>query len=305
MLNQFMAFIRERHNVYLRRAAGDLPPWTEDPMIREYKFTNIYRELDYTTIWCKNHVRDKSYLNEFDQALSILAFRFFNRVETGKAMFDSGAWTHYLHHGKIDIVKKCIQKQRGAGPVTTGAYIIKTVNGLNKLDGALWAIEAGRKTIQELVDVQPELLAQAHKILLKAPYLGSFMAAQLVADMKYTPLLEACHDWHTWAASGPGSLRGMNILIDRPVDTPWREADWLSEVLKLRLKITPMFLNLNWEIPHAQDVQNMLCEFSKYKRGYARNKFHARKHHEDLYTIPSPVISYKQKDTSTDTKEST
>lgn len=45
----FWAFARERHAVYLRRAAGAPPPWTSDPVLSVYCFTNVYRALDPTT----------------------------------------------------------------------------------------------------------------------------------------------------------------------------------------------------------------------------------------------------------------
>jgi len=279
ILDQFKAFVTERHNIYLRRVAGKPAPWTDDPMLREYKFTNIYRELDRTTVWCKKNVRDKyadhSYAN---LAWSIIAFRFFNRIETGEAIFNSGAWDQYLKSKDTSILRNVILKMRGKGPYTTGAYIIKTVNGKNKLDGALWAIDHALPVAIELAEyaeAKGYFLSEAQEILLKAPYLGSFMAAQLIADMKYTKLFPTnkVEDWHTWAASGPGSRRGLNILNDADIEHPWREKEWLAELGILRNMIIPMFEEYGWEIPHAQDVQNMLCEFSKYQRGYSRNKF--------------------------------
>lgn len=270
---KFIGFIVERHNIYLRRLAGDPRPWTEDVLLNTFKFTNIYRELDRTTLWCKKHVRDKNWGTEYDRALSILAFRFFNRIETCEAVFNTGAWTIFLESGSTAPLERMVKHYRGNKAIATGAYIIKTVNGLDKLGGIVWSIKAGVPTIRTLIEEKPQTLAHAQQILLHAPYLGSFMAAQLVADMKYTPLLENATDWHTWAAPGPGSRRGLNLLLGQPEEQHWIEQEWLYELQKLRLYIIPVFKALNWEIPHAQDVQNMLCEFSKYNRGYCRNRF--------------------------------
>jgi hypothetical protein len=38
------ALVRERHAIYLRRALGAPGPCTEDPILAEYSFCNIYRE---------------------------------------------------------------------------------------------------------------------------------------------------------------------------------------------------------------------------------------------------------------------
>jgi hypothetical protein len=40
--------------------------------------------------------------------------------------------------------------------------------------------------------------------------LGSFMVAQVVADVKYAQLKNA-RDWATFVAPGPGSKRGLNV----------------------------------------------------------------------------------------------
>jgi hypothetical protein len=45
--------------------------------------------------------------------------------------------------------------------------------------------------------------------------LGSFIAAQVVADLKYIEPLNKRFDWQTFAASGPGSRRGLNRVARR------------------------------------------------------------------------------------------
>lgn len=47
----FFAFARERHATYLRRQSGAPEPWTDDPILRKFRFTNVFRELDRTTVW--------------------------------------------------------------------------------------------------------------------------------------------------------------------------------------------------------------------------------------------------------------
>ena len=54
VFKQMEAFAIERHKIYLRRSAGQPFPWTDDPILQKYKFNNIYRELDKTTIWIKD-----------------------------------------------------------------------------------------------------------------------------------------------------------------------------------------------------------------------------------------------------------
>lgn len=89
-----------------------------------------------------------------------------------------------------------------------------------------------------------------------------FMTGQVVADMKYAPVLWNTDDWETWALSGPGSRRGLNRIWERPVENPWKEAEWHE-----KLMILQGLVNAKRREPiHAQDLQNCLCETDKYLR---------------------------------------
>jgi hypothetical protein len=84
--NEFWDFARERHSIYLRRAAGDPPPWTDDPVLRTYRFCNIFRELDATTAWFRRYVRDPM-RSRPEVLLATVLFRWFNRISSGEALF--------------------------------------------------------------------------------------------------------------------------------------------------------------------------------------------------------------------------
>jgi len=46
-LDLFWQFIAERQKVWYRRVVEGRPaPWTDDDILQEYRFTNVYRELD-------------------------------------------------------------------------------------------------------------------------------------------------------------------------------------------------------------------------------------------------------------------
>ena len=102
--------------------------------------------------------------------------------------------------------------------------------------------------------------------LREANGLGSFMAAQVVADVKYAQLKNA-RDWSTFVAPGPGSKRGLNRVLGRPVDAPWRDDDtWRAAFRKLHEQIKPELERIGLGDLHAQDLQNCLCEMDKYER---------------------------------------
>jgi hypothetical protein len=165
--------------------------------------------------------------------------------------------------------QQAMAKRKAAGDkVFTGAYMVRadaTLTG-SKADylalhvlNPLWAARA---------EVRPragDTLAAFHSRLMTFRDMGSFMAAQVVADVKYAdgPLAFA-PDWWTWAAPGPGSLRGLNRAAGRPVDAPWRGYEWDNEFAALQAAVAPKLAGL----PRlsGQDLQNCLCEFDKYER---------------------------------------
>ncbi len=80
----------------------------------------------------------------------------------------------------------------------------------NVLDG-LWQ---ARKTLRPRPG---ERLAEYHGRLKMRRGLANFMSAQIIADLKYVEPLRSANDWVTFAAPGPGSMRGLNRVLGRPV----------------------------------------------------------------------------------------
>ena len=50
--HEFFRTMFERQMIWKRRFLDQKPrPWTDDPILRDYKFTNVYRELDRNSQW--------------------------------------------------------------------------------------------------------------------------------------------------------------------------------------------------------------------------------------------------------------
>ena len=104
------------------------------------------------------------------------------------------------------------------------------------------------------------LAVAASKIV--CPGIGSFLSAQIVADLKYDQHLIHAKDWNTWCSPGPGSTMGLNFLHGRDPGTSTTEERFMKEVHEVQaiLKKEVQFHLC------AQNTQNCLCEFSKYVR---------------------------------------
>lgn len=268
LLDKFVAFIVERHSIYMRRQGGHPKPWTEDPILQSFRFCNVYRELDTVTLWISNEWRFR-YRKDEDLWFAMVVARLVNwpdtlaelmpavfTLDTKKVQWDEGKFIRAMH-----------RRRKQGEKVFTGAYIVST-NGVatDKADyiGKKVLTKMWRKR-EELRPREGDTLEAFHTRLTSFMGMGSFIAGQVVADIKYAEPLARASDWHTWAAKGPGSSRGLNRVCGNERDERWKPAHWLQVLQELQEVVNPM-LPLQWEKLHAQDLQNCLCEFDKYMR---------------------------------------
>lgn len=276
----FFRYARRRHEIFLRRQRGDPPPWTDDPILRQYRFTNIFREDDRTTIWCREHVRDR-YDGEAAVLPAVVVFRWFNKIETGEAIFlrDRPSAFEQWVAGKWDITElaRIIRAYRGEGPYVNGAYIIKSPPGMSKLDGVLQSCERFRTKpcmnmrwdyfARRMTETGRETLEAVWDWLRGFDQLGDFMAYEIVTDLRHTHLLRDAPDIMTWANAGPGAVRGLNRLHGRPVGQSLPKAQSLAEMQDLlKMSRSPLRWPQEWGRWEMREVEHTLCEHDKYVR---------------------------------------
>lgn len=252
----FFAYARERQAILLRRRAG-LPrdQWSQDPVFANNRFCNVFREDDRTTVWFRENVRERL-RSAPEVLLATVVFRWFNRITTGEAIFSqtrldteppgATAWDEFLGSGDTRVLRDAILKHVGyAGPYVTGAYIVKTPNGMDKLDGVLYGVrefvdrsdwrDYAKKLIHKRNYSGDNLLQETWGWLCQFPYLGPFMAYEVVSDLRYTALLDRAPDTMTWANAGPGATRGLNRIWGRTPINKSIPARQQSEEMRLLL----------------------------------------------------------------------
>jgi hypothetical protein len=285
-VDKFFAYARERHAITLRRASG-LPrqEWTKDPILMQYRFCSVFRELDKTTMWFRRHVRYPM-RKEPEVLLATVVFRLLNRIETGEAMFNDdnllggfSAFHDFAREGETKYLKRAILKRLGnKGPYTTGAYIISSPPGYSKLDGMMKVIgdfyqySNWMQHAVELKKLRGKITLEDTWTWLKAQdYLGPFHSYEIVTDLRHTALLEQAPDILTWASPGPGARRGSNRVHGRVYNdkTTASREDLIREMHQI-LQVSRQAKH--W--PHKEgyppwemrDVEHTLCEFDKYER---------------------------------------
>ena len=294
MRDEFFRYAIERHRIYMRRQACVPKPWTDDPVLQTSRFTNVYRELDRTTVWFRENVRDRLRM-EVEVLLATVVFRWFNRTTTGEALFlqrdveGESAFALFLDRGEPGILRDAILRYCGSGPYVTGAYTINTISaprGLSKLDGVInligqWMdLHKDWRTFAEGMAATGSMESFCDWV--RSPCLGEFMAYEVACDLRWTILLERAPDINTWANVGPGALRGLNRIHGRPVAQGAPQSRTLAEMrdlLEASREAWPE--GPGWPAWELREVEHTLCEWDKYQRvkegsGQTRGSFNGR-----------------------------
>jgi transposase len=259
-LEAFLAFTQERESIRLKRERGEPAPWTTDPVLQKYRFCNIQREHDRVTIWIRENLRKPLRDSAFLIPIMTIA-RLINKIETLEALREPLVKTGWL--ASRDLMK--LREIGQSAAITNSAYMVTTPEGMDKAAGLSFMIESVQSDMK-LHTGAFRSLEELHQQLTKHPRIGSFLAAQVVADVKYTPRFQNIPDWWTFASSGPGSQRGLNRLLGRPHDSKWVEEYWRKSLTDAMTEAVPAMLKRGLPKLHAQDFQNCCCEFDKYER---------------------------------------
>ena len=263
-VDRFMAFVHEREEIRFRRTSGQvLMPFTEDPILQTYKFCNIRREDDRTTVWIRENWREP-HRDDPDLFFAMVVARFVNKPTTLAEIGYPVPWDRVRFLRVMRDISRRGDKPYGPAYMiradSTAPGKAKPVYQADEMFDPMWR---KRKQIRP----QPgDTLNAWHMTLGLWHGLASFMGAQIVADMRYVEPLRSASDWMTFAASGPGSRRGLNRLLGRAPRDKWEEDDWRLKLVETQTELNDRMNEWGWEPLHAQDVQNCLCEWDKYER---------------------------------------
>lgn len=250
-LELFWYWIRERELIRELKEKGCQPEWTQDPILQTYHFCNVRREDDRGTKEIHAAVQESG-ISEWNYPWAYTMARMFNKAGTVRL-----ALSAFAHGGTKHDMAEVVKASREIGnKIFHTAYVVSTCGkSMDKVDYVMDVIGKVRG-----LDVPRVGLAHAHSILMGVDGLGSFLAAQVVADLRNGPYLKPITptEGTYWSSHGPGSLKGLNYIFGgaTPVVYP-------ALIMNLYEVMPP---DIGAMGIHAQDLQNCLCEFSKYMR---------------------------------------
>jgi len=266
--HEMVGWMLEREAMRRRKEElGGVFPYSKDPVMAYTRFTNVRREDDKVTRWIKENWRTP-YANHPNLPVAMVLARMVNYIPS----------LYEINFPVVWIPKDIIQKMKaiaGRGDkLWSSAYLITTCG--KRMGKEEYVVD---HVCTAVIPLQERILAartceEAFNLLRSVDGLGSFLAAQVVADLKNVPTLPLAHadDWYTWSAPGPGSLKGLSAFWERNV-TP---ASYQFYIERAWERVRPLLPSDLQNISN-QDFQNCFCEYSKFVRiksgGQARNRY--------------------------------
>ncbi len=261
---ELIYWINERERIRLHKEEYKASkPWSTDPIMQSVYFCNIHREDDRVTKWIREKWETADCTGDMEHTEANMCMaRLVNRIDSLQQLL----WPWDTFDSKwFKEVAYSMSKDRM--PFWGNAYVVTTHGQpMSKLEYACGVLEQCFKQLP-YHGLAPTLEAH-HAALMRLEGFGSFMAAQVVADLKNTPGHELYNapDWWTWSAHGPGSLRGLTWFHGYKI-TPGIYHDCIVQAWEEVKPSVPTMC--------MQDFQNCLCEYDKFmrvKRGVGRSK---------------------------------
>lgn len=232
---QFFKTMLERQLIWKRRFIdGKARPWTDDCIFRQYKFTNVYRELDYNSQYCIRNIIKKintTYrIADGDIFLcnliwKVLVFRLFNNPETfesAKSTWPEGI-PDYWDYGseKVKYTQFMVTRQNLGMNIFTSAYLIYSSTNGGRSRAEFYTevvLPKLHDLIEEIVnclrfgDEPSDILT----IFKEIPGVADFIAFELYNDLLYINKFTDCKivpfGPNDYVNVGPGSKMGIQLI---------------------------------------------------------------------------------------------
>src|SRR5574343_2057024 len=146
-MSDLKKFMADRHAIYQLRETGAAWPWTNDPILRDNRFCNIFRELDTVTIWVRKNIREP--FADHPHLWFMLAIaRYINSPETSQTlMAPPGAWPSHNDFSPENMTAVLEARASFGEKVYTGAYMIRAESN----EKAEWYSWTKHRYIAEIV----------------------------------------------------------------------------------------------------------------------------------------------------------
>jgi len=291
-------FASERQKIFDARQSGEPSPWTEDPILQDFKFCNVFRAADRVSQYMIKEVAYKADDSSAqDRLFQIVAFRTFSNSATWDALTNilgRSPRIKDLETGDFEAALERVREQ--SGKLYTGAFILCATNAYGRSLKHLNHVELFRHMFvkEKLGDklLAAGSLKEIYELIHGFPLMGDFMSYQTAIDLNYSDLINFSEDEFT--QPGPGAVRGMKKVFESLGDyTPAEAIMWMVENQEKEFaRLGLDFHGLNGRRLHAIDAQGLFCETDKYCREAVPDLASARKKIKVRFSENPEAVEY-------------
>ena len=270
----YFYFVQERMKIFWKRYRQGLYPFSNDPILSTYKFTNVYRATDRVSQYLIKEViyREEKYANAEDVLLNILLFKIFNKIETWELI--------QKEYGRITVatfrpteLSLYLSSVIKDTPIFSSAYMMTGTHGdynhlKSKHEKWLSMVEmefVKRRKFDKIIKAKS--LNEVYDTLNSCAFLGGFLSYQYAIDFNYSEVID--FDENSFVKAGIGAIRGVkkcfNLTGKYNCDDIIRYTYNNFEKYQQKYGYTD-FESLFGRNPTLIDIQNCFCETDKYLR---------------------------------------
>jgi alpha-glutamyl/putrescinyl thymine pyrophosphorylase clade 1 len=269
VLNTYWRFASERQEIFFRRLSGMAAPWTNDLILREFKFTNAYRASDRVSQYLIRRVIYAGDQDPEEVFFRTLLFKVFNRIETWE-LLESEAGTvsvkTYDFRRYDSILTAAMARGRR---IYSAAYIMPSGGPTGEERKHRDYLRLIERMLNDRVPQrlqQSASMEQGFKTLRSYPMIGDFLAYQFITDVNYSTVTDFSE--MEFVIPGPGAKGGISKCFSdiggRTHSDLIRMMADLQEEEFGRLGLN--FRSLCGRRLQLIDCQNLFCEVDKYAR---------------------------------------
>ena len=246
---------------------------SDDPILKEYKFTNVYRACDRVSQYLISHViyHGIDCFTPRDVLLRILVFKIFNKIETWEYLAENyGDIT--CDNFDVAVISDLLSRRQKTAPIFSNAYMM---TGSHRLYDYLPCKHAkwlqmvkneflGRGVVDRVLSAKS--MEEVFSLMGQCSFIGGFLAYQYTIDFNYSPFIN--FDENSFVKAGIGAVRGIQkCFSSRGEDYEAAIRYTFEHIDDYRAEFGYNdFKSLPGREPHLIDIQNCFCETDKYLR---------------------------------------
>ena len=304
-------WIIERNRIYIRREIEHRPhPWTEDEIMKTFRFTNVKRWQDRESRWLIDNICANDCLSMEDKVYNCILFRLWNKGSSFEIICGKGITTEDLRKTPIEEFESRVTDYSSSHPEYiwfTSAFNTGGLKQAWKYPGKSYrnTHTKGKREefdnpvlcipvrmiyiVKDCIEkdlyrriIQSPTAEAVFQCLMGVKGLAEFLAYQVYVDLTYIPGFPFTEE--DFVKAGPGCKAGEDYLFKSRSGLSYDEAlywlrDHQDEFFGDSLRREFSYLPEERQRLTVMDIENSMCELGKYckvyfNKGRPKNKYH-------------------------------